>query len=85
MMNVKDIIAKIKQKFPDREPTLIVPYNNTSVLVCAPVKKLGEDDFSDPYFLVSTNGTIKHFIPTSDINSFSKAIRSGKILYKKSK
>lgn len=82
MMTFKEAMALLVKNFPTRSITLVVPYKN-DYLICAPEKGIGEEDYSDPYFIVSSrNGGIKHFLPTSDISGFASAIR-GKILYKK--
>lgn len=79
-MNVKDIINAVTSKFPSRYVEAIMPYKN-SFLVCAPEKSLGKEDFADPFFIVSPNGSIKHFLPMSDIHGFAAATR-GRVLYK---
>ena len=82
MMSIKDVISVIDKTYPNRYVTAIVMYKG-DFLVCAPEKGIGEEDISDPYFVVSSkDGSVKHFLPTSDITGFAKAIR-GKVLYKK--
>ena len=79
-MNAKDIINVVKTKFPKRYVEAIMPYKN-EYLVCAPEKSLGKEDFSDPFFIVSSNGSVRHFLPMSDISGFANATR-GKVIYK---
>lgn len=77
MINAKDAANLIAKYFPFRKPLQVSDYNG-NYLVFAPDKsilKLGEDDISDPYFLVEkSSGKIKPFIPIEDLYGFQNSI-----------
>lgn len=83
MISAKEAANLVNKYFPNRRATRVCDYKG-NYLIEAPDKgfiKIGETDFSDPYFLVEkSSGKIKPFVPVEDLYGFQNSMVNKVIL-----